>query len=172
MARTPFELLPEFSCVFFHSGGFLHRLVRTLGGTTRLNAIPWAVVQVWGDTRNSSACRPLWPPAAHGRPSARNPTRVGCSYLLSLCTLLYEHYSFAIWLDCEELLLPPPLASLSQLTRAAEQVCGEAKRKDKGIRRICGGTLGRRIICRIYGRLVPFPWFQVHGRIHFFVRSW
>ena len=70
------------------------------------------------------------------------------------------------------LVAPPPLASLSQLTRAAEQVCGEAKRKDKGIRRIRGGTLGRRIICRIYGRLVPFPWFQVHGRIHFFVRSW
>ena len=102
------------SCVFFHFGGIVPRLVWALGGTTLLDAISWAVVQVWEDPRSSSACRPLWPPrVVQGRLSARNPARVGCSHRLPLCPLLYEHYSFAVGADSEELLLPPHCIALT-----------------------------------------------------------
>ena len=137
------------SCVFFHFGGIVPRLVWALGGTTLLNAIPWAVVQVWENPRSSSACRPLWPPrVVQGRLSARNPARVGCSHRLPLCPLLYEHYSFAVGADSEELLLPPHCIVFT--TDEGSKLSLIASHR---IRR--GGGLPRRIkLQRVLGRVL------------------
>ena len=88
-----------------------HFLVRAMGGGHPSQCYFLGCRASLRRSRSSSACRLLWPPrAAQGRPSARNPTRVGCSHLLPLCSLLYEHYSSEIRADCEELLLPPSIA--------------------------------------------------------------
>ena len=88
-----------------------HSLVRAMGGGHPSQCYFLGCRASLRRSRSSSACRLLWPPrAAQGRPSARNPTRVGCSHLLPLCSLLYEHYSSEIRADCEELLLPPSIA--------------------------------------------------------------
>ena len=76
-----------------HSSG----LVWTLRGTILLNAIPWAVVQVRGDPRTSSAWWLLWPArAAQGCPSPRDEK------LSSSPTL-----SAPLRADCEKLPLAP-----------------------------------------------------------------